>query len=167
VALVAADLPGRRSSPGAQDTGIRRLLPVGRPGPASLQCRPANRRFEGYRDRRFVGYLVTRGVVSLRCQLCENSRAKLRCDYEDYLRRQRGLSERTIGHCWRFADRFLDFRFDDAEIDLGAITGRANSDSLEQNMPVFKTDKFYEVCTNICATKIYDAVQSRKVLCGY
>ena len=40
----------------------------------------------------------------------------------DYLRRQRGLSERTIGHCWRFADRFLDFRFGDAEIDLGAIT---------------------------------------------
>ena len=29
---------------------IRRLLPVGRPGSASLQCRPANNRFEGYRD---------------------------------------------------------------------------------------------------------------------
>jgi hypothetical protein len=29
---------------------IRGLLPVGRPGSASLQCRPANNRFEGYRD---------------------------------------------------------------------------------------------------------------------
>ena len=29
---------------------IRGLLPVGRPGSASLQCRPANDRFEGYRD---------------------------------------------------------------------------------------------------------------------
>jgi hypothetical protein len=47
---VAADLPGCRSSRGAQNTGFRGLLPVGRPGPASLQCQPANNRFEGYRD---------------------------------------------------------------------------------------------------------------------
>src|SRR6476660_10497716 len=46
---VAADLPGCWSSPGAQTTGIRGRLPVGRPGLASLQCRPANNRFEGYR----------------------------------------------------------------------------------------------------------------------
>ena len=38
------------------------------------------------------------------------------------LRRQRGLSERTVGHCWRFADRFLVFRFGEGEIELGAIT---------------------------------------------
>lgn len=49
-------------------------------------------------------------------------RAILRSDYEDYLRRQRGLSERTIFHCWRFADRFLDFRFDEEGEDLSAIT---------------------------------------------
>ena len=30
----------------------------------------------------------------------------LKLEYEDYLRNQRGLSERTIYHCWRFADRF-------------------------------------------------------------
>lgn len=48
--------------------------------------------------------------------------AELRHDYEDYLRRQRGLSERTIGHCWRFADRFLVFRFGEGDVDLGAIT---------------------------------------------
>jgi hypothetical protein len=35
----------------------------------------------------------------------------LKQEYEDYLRNQRGLSERTISHCWRFADRFLQFRF--------------------------------------------------------
>lgn len=35
----------------------------------------------------------------------------LKTDYEDYLRHQRGLSERTIYHCWRFADRFITFRF--------------------------------------------------------
>ena len=30
--------------------------------------------------------------------------ADLRRDYETYLRRQRGLSERTIFHSWRIAD---------------------------------------------------------------
>jgi integrase/recombinase XerD len=49
-------------------------------------------------------------------------RASLRHDYEDYLRRQRGLSERTIGHCWRFADNFLDFRFGQSDVALAAIT---------------------------------------------
>ena len=49
-------------------------------------------------------------------------RAGLRRDYEDYLRRQRGLSERTIGHCWRFADRFLVFRFGQGDISPAAIT---------------------------------------------
>lgn len=38
-------------------------------------------------------------------------RAALRSDYESYLRRQRGLSERTIFHSWRYADRFLTYRF--------------------------------------------------------
>lgn len=46
----------------------------------------------------------------------------LRHDYEDYLRRQRGLSDRTIFHCWRFADRFLDFRFGQGDVELTAIT---------------------------------------------
>jgi multidrug efflux pump subunit AcrA (membrane-fusion protein) len=35
----------------------------------------------------------------------------LKLEYEEYLRNQRGLSERSIYHCWRFADRFLAFRF--------------------------------------------------------
>jgi len=52
----------------------------------------------------------------------EIARAELKGDYESYLRRQRGLSERTIFHCWRFADRFLEFRFGDAVGDLSQIT---------------------------------------------
>src|SRR5258708_17217094 len=46
----------------------------------------------------------------------------LKLEYEDYLRRQRGLSERTIYHCWRFADRFLDHRFGDQGDDLRRVT---------------------------------------------
>jgi site-specific recombinase XerD len=80
------------------------------------------RQYAIFSARRFVGYLVTQGVVKPPMPTArELTRAALRRDYEDYLRHQRGLSERTIGHCWRFADRFLSFRFGDAEVDLGAI----------------------------------------------
>ena len=30
----------------------------------------------------------------------------LKLEYEDYLRNQRGLSEKSVYDCWRFADRF-------------------------------------------------------------
>ena len=50
------------------------------------------------------------------------AREKLRQGYEDYLHRQRGLSRRTIFHSWRFADRFLNYRFSGVDIDLGAIS---------------------------------------------
>jgi site-specific recombinase XerD len=43
-------------------------------------------------------------------------------EYEAYLRHQRGLSERTVVHCWRFADRFLSFHFNSGEVNLSEIT---------------------------------------------
>jgi site-specific recombinase XerD len=49
------------------------------------------------------------------------ARAELKSEYESYLRCQRGLSERTIFHCWRYADRFLNFRFGDEAGDLSQI----------------------------------------------
>jgi integrase/recombinase XerD len=49
-------------------------------------------------------------------------RQALRHGYEDYLRRQRGLSDRSIYHCWRLADRFLDHRFGDRDDDLQRVT---------------------------------------------
>jgi hypothetical protein len=52
----------------------------------------------------------------------EICRADLRRDYETYLRRQRGLSERTIFHSWRIADRFLEFRFGKENGELSRIT---------------------------------------------
>ena len=45
----------------------------------------------------------------------------LKAEYEGYLRHQRGLSERTIYHCWRFADRFLTFRFKGKPLDFSKI----------------------------------------------
>jgi len=51
----------------------------------------------------------------------KSSNDPLKLEYEDYLRNQRGLSERTIYHCWRFADRFLHFRFGGKTRDLHKI----------------------------------------------
>ena len=46
---------------------------------------------------------------------------ELRLEYEDYLRSQRGLSEKSVYDCWRFADRFLAFRFKGRRPDLSKI----------------------------------------------
>jgi len=74
--------------------------------------------------RRFAAYLVERGIAkppeppSAR----QLARAALRLEFEDYLRRHRGLSENTIADCWRFADRFLSFRFAEIDVDFRAIS---------------------------------------------
>ena len=74
--------------------------------------------------RRFAVFLATRGVARppVSPTARELARVELRRDYEDYLHRQRGLSKRTIFHCWRFADRFLNFRFGEADVAYNAIT---------------------------------------------
>ncbi|QTG17383.1 tyrosine-type recombinase/integrase (plasmid) [Agrobacterium tumefaciens] len=74
--------------------------------------------------KRFVLFLARRGVTRERPPLSpkEAARLELRAAYEDYLRRQRGLSERTITDSWRFAGQFLDFRFPEEADDLGNIS---------------------------------------------
>jgi hypothetical protein len=73
--------------------------------------------------RRFLRYLVESGVVMP--PLAETDatvRGRLKKEYEDYLRIQRGLSERSIHNCWSFAERFLEFRFKGKDGDLAKIT---------------------------------------------
>lgn len=73
--------------------------------------------------RRFAEHLIDLGVVPAPVPTAQQiARTELRKGYEDYLHRQRGLSQRTIFHAWRFADRFLDHRFGNADIDLTATT---------------------------------------------
>jgi integrase/recombinase XerD len=74
--------------------------------------------------KRFVGFLAERGVTRERPVLSpkEAARLELRSAYEDNLRRQRGLSERTIIDSWRFAEQFLDLRFPEAADDPGKIS---------------------------------------------
>ena len=72
--------------------------------------------------RRFVEYLIEIGVATAPPPTPKQiAREALRRDYEDYLRRQRGLGDRSIYHCWRIADRFLDHRFGDRDDDLREI----------------------------------------------
>lgn len=82
------------------------------------------RTYAAFMARRFVRFLSERGIGKppLPPTAKEIARTELRRDYEAYLRRQRGLSERTIFHSWRLADRFLEFRFGDDIGDLGHIT---------------------------------------------
>ena len=74
--------------------------------------------------KRFIHFLNGRGVAKPPPlpTAKEIVRAELRRDYETYLRRQRGLSERTIFHSWRFADRFLEFRFGEEPGEVSRIT---------------------------------------------
>jgi integrase/recombinase XerD len=74
--------------------------------------------------RNFVRFLIVQGVVKSPPEASPDTsvRARIRRDYEEYLRRQRGLSERTIFHSWRMADRFLTHRFGKQVGELSAIT---------------------------------------------
>jgi len=74
--------------------------------------------------RRFLTFLAPLGVVKPRrdATLDDTVRGRLKRDYEAYLRHQRGLSESTICHSWRVADRFLTFRFGQEVGELAAIT---------------------------------------------
>jgi integrase/recombinase XerD len=84
--------------------------------------------------RCFVRFLIDQGVgkPALPPTAKEIAREELRRDYETYLRHQRGLSERTIFHSWRFADRFLEFRFGEEVGDLTQITTANIASFLQQ-----------------------------------
>jgi len=89
------------------------------------KCRNRNRRtYAIFIAKRFIKFLNERGIAKLPLPRTakEIDRAELKRDYELYLRRQRGLSERTIFHSWRFADRFLEFRFGEEIGNLSKIT---------------------------------------------
>jgi site-specific recombinase XerD len=73
--------------------------------------------------RSFVRFLLSQGVGKRTPELipANTELGRLKRAYEEYLRRQRGVSERTIFHSWRIADRFLKFRFGDEFGDLAEI----------------------------------------------
>jgi len=91
---------------------------------AETGWRSGRRTYATFIARRFVRFLNERGAGKLPPPPTarEIARAELKNNYERYLRSQRGLSERSIFHCWRYAGRFLDFRFGDEVGDLSQIS---------------------------------------------
>jgi site-specific recombinase XerD len=86
-----------------------------------------------FMTRRFVRFLSEQGVGKppLPPTAKDRARTALRRDYEDYLRRQRGLSERTIGPAWYCAERFLAFRFGEEIGDLSQLSSADITDFLQ------------------------------------
>lgn len=69
--------------------------------------------------RRFAEHLIDIGVAQpVPVTEAQAARVALLADFEAYLIKQRGLSQRTIYHTLRFAHRFLDHRFETGMIDL-------------------------------------------------
>lgn len=86
-----------------------------------------------YIVRSFIKFLSTQGLAKpAQVMPADALRGPLRHDYEEYLRHQRGLSDRTILHSWRFADRFLTFRFGQETGDLSKITASDIAAFLQQ-----------------------------------
>jgi site-specific recombinase XerC len=73
--------------------------------------------------RAFVRFLAALGATKpvLRASRDSGVHGCLKHDYENYLRRRRGLSEKTIFDSWRIAERFLQFRFGAEAGDLSQI----------------------------------------------
>jgi len=73
--------------------------------------------------RRFVDYLATQGMAKPPTPPtpAELARTALRRDWEDYLRRQRGLADNTIIRAAHVIDQFLTFRFGDEAFDFHRI----------------------------------------------
>jgi hypothetical protein len=55
---------------------------------------------------------------------------------------------------------------DEAIWDKFAMAGQRYFSSLE-NMPVFSTEKFYDVCRSFCGSRTYSVQTARPLLCGY
>jgi integrase/recombinase XerD len=74
--------------------------------------------------RRFIEHLIEFGAASPMPPPAKKptALARLRDEYESYLRTQRGLADSTIENCRHYMERFLTFRFGDKLGDLNAIT---------------------------------------------
>lgn len=80
---------------------------------ASAEQPSGRRKHYAFIVRSFIKFLIGLGSVKpiLATASDDSVRGCLKRGYEEYLRRQRGLSERTIVESSRFAGRFLEFHF--------------------------------------------------------
>ena len=79
---------------------------------------------------RFIDTLVEAGVVERPSpkKKAETPLDRLQCEYESYLRDQRGLADATIYHCVSFLRRFMAFQFGET---LGCLDDIATRDVVD------------------------------------
>ena len=127
-----AALNGRMAATGVSLDDLDEATAVDLIGKAHLPRRRA--KHHRFIVRSFVKFLVSLGAGKPTPEPvpADSEIRRLKRTYEEYLRRQRGLSERTIFHCWRIADRFLTFRFGKELGDLAGIKATDISAFLQQ-----------------------------------
>lgn len=92
--------------------------------------------------RRFAQHLIDIGVAqAVPLNEAQIARAALLADFESYLVKQRGLSQRTIHHTLRFAERFLDHRFGEAVVDPSCLRPADAVSFIEQVLAGARRDK--------------------------
>lgn len=101
---------------------------------ASFDLPSSRAKHHQFMVRKFVRFLVGLGVAKPTPESLsfDTERGLLKRAYEEYLHRQRGVSERTIFHSWRIADRFLTFRFGEELGNLAEITAADITAFLQQ-----------------------------------
>jgi hypothetical protein len=101
---------------GATTERLRQAVLSGITGSAQTYAR--------FRLGRFIDHLIEAGVATAMQPPAKKltALARLREEYETYLRRQRELAESTIDNCARYMERFLAFRFGDKLGELNEIT---------------------------------------------
>jgi site-specific recombinase XerD len=92
--------------------------------------------------RRFAQHLIDIGVAQpVPLNEAQIARAALLADFESYLVKQRGLSQRTIHHTLRFAERLLDHRFGEAMADPSCLRPADTINFIEHVLAGARRDK--------------------------
>lgn len=98
--------------------------------------------------RRFAQHLIDTGVAQpVPLTKAQTARAALLASFETYLVKQRGLSQRTIYHTLRFANRFLDYRFGETMIDPACLRPADAIGFIEHVLAGARRDK--TIATNV------------------
>jgi len=76
-----------------------------------LNWRQSSKGWAPHIVRHFLGFLAERGILKSPITFGDPERLRLRHEYYEYLRVQRGLVDTSAYQCWRIAERFLNFTF--------------------------------------------------------
>ena len=122
--------------------------------------------------RRFLDHLRTVGNLPAPAPTCDNSHlTSLKCRYEDYLQKERGLSAKTASRYWPTLQRFLLERFGDGPVRLWELEPQDIANflvtSTNRSVKVFlcyipgeRTNAGIESCQNPATRNSYEQIGS-------